>query len=134
MGKLINYCMGKIMVVYMGNIDGTENQSGSTRHEEKRLHGFIDPRRSGNARYNGSVDEHQPERIDRKDRSQTNFNNKPGSSPDGGVVAQLIDEYRDQVELKKSTIKSLEIEIEGLDSRIQQLQLIQQQIESQFKV
>jgi hypothetical protein len=133
MGKQGNYYMGKMVVVYMGNVDGTKNQSCRTWHEEKGLYGIPDPRRGGNARQHGRVDGDKSERANRESRQEASFNDKRGSQFDGGIVSQLISEYRDQVAVKKTTIRNLELEIQDLESRVHQLETVQEQLEKTLK-
>ncbi|BAY21697.1 hypothetical protein NIES2100_14540 [Calothrix sp. NIES-2100] len=108
-------------------LHGTQNQDGSSRHEEKRRNSNTHSGRGGTIGFKSEYSGHQSERADRTNSTGTShFNFRSGT--DGGVVDQLIDEYREQVELKKCAIKNLQVEIKQLEDRIQDFEQVREQL------
>lgn len=54
-----------------------------------------------------------------------------GASDDGGMVCQLIDDYRDQVAARKAEIKRLEEEVKKLEFRIDEFEILKQQLKQE---
>lgn len=107
----------------MGNKDGTKNKDSCPRDEEKRRNSNSYSRRSRTTRFKSPNIRYQSKRANRTDctgASNISFRDRAN----GGVVDQLIDEYRDQVDLKKCAIRKLEVEIEQLESRINDFEQI----------
>lgn len=119
--KTATYYMGKIGIVYMGNIDGSENNTRSVWTEQERFYDHANAGRSGNLRQQGESAGHQSQRINR-----TNSTNSGDVSiretPLGGTVSQLIDDFRDQVASKQALIQQTQEEIHYLQSRIDQFE------------
>jgi len=117
----------------MGNINGAkEDENCRSRYEEKRLYCVANTGGSRNARHKGGNARNQSQRIDRANSQGASFN-ELGSTDDGGIVGQLIDEYRNQVAIKRAEIESIQIEVQQLESRIHQFEIIEEALRSQTK-
>lgn len=126
--KTATYYMGKIGIVYMGNIDGSENNARSVWAEQERLHSFANARRGGNTGQQGESTRNQSQRTDRA-HSADSFNVPIGKTYPGGTVSQLIADYRSQVASKQSLIQQTQEEIDYLQSRIQQFEELAETLE-----
>jgi len=117
----------------MGNqINGTKSQDCRAWHEKEGCDGDAYAGRRRVAGYQSQSAGSQPQRVNRTHCQRASYL-RLGSETDGGVVKDLIDEYRDQVAIKKATIKSLELEIDQIESRIQQFETIQVQLNHQLQ-
>lgn len=104
----------------MGTIDG---KTDNTRSEEEGCDRYTYSRRSRDARFQSAEFGNKQERIDRAYGTESNFL-RPSTATTGGILSQLIDEFRDQVAVKKS-------EIEYLEAKIHQFQEILEESEQQ---
>lgn len=117
----------------MGNkINGKKSENCHSWHEKERRDSNAYSRRRGNARCQGEPARNQPQRVDRTYRQGSSYL-RIGSEADGGVIENLIGEYRDQVAIKRAAIRTLELEIEQLESRIQNFEAVQAQFSNQFQ-
>ncbi len=121
----------------MGNVDGEKDQDRSSRTEKKRLYAYTHSGGSRDARYEGEISRNQSERTYRANSTQSSIFSS-GASDDGGILRQLIRDYRDQVAtrrdqvaVKKAEIKRLEDEAEKLEFRIQEFETLQHQLEQE---
>ena len=121
----------------MGNINGEKDQDSSSRTEEERLYAYAHSGRSGDAGRESEIPRNQSERTYRANSTQSSIFS-PGTSDDGGILCQLIKDYRDQVAArrnqvtaKKAEIKHLEDETEKLEFRIQEFETLQKQLEQE---
>lgn len=135
--KQTRYYTGKMGIVCMGNIDGEKDQDSSSRTEEKRLYAYTHSGGSRDARCESEIPRNQSERTYRANSTQSSIFS-PGTSDDGGILRQLIKDYRDQmaarrdqVAAKKAEIKRLEDETEKLEFRIQEFETLQKQLEQE---
>jgi uncharacterized coiled-coil protein SlyX len=120
--------MGKIGIVYMGNIDGSENNTRSVWTEQERLHSFANTRGGGNTGQQGQSTRYQSERTNRA-HSADSLDVPIGKTNLGGTVSQLIRDYRGQVASKQSLIEQTQDEIDYLQSRIQQFEELAENLE-----
>jgi hypothetical protein len=103
----------------MGTIDG---KKGITRSEEKGCDSYPDTGGGTNVGLQSAIAGDKSERIDRADGAESNFFSARRSAT-GGILSQLIEEYRDQVAVKRQEIDRLEArisEFEGLQNELQQ--------------
>jgi hypothetical protein len=124
--------MGKIGIVYMGNIDGSENNSRSVWTEQEGLYSFANTGRSGNTGQQGESTRNQSQRADRA-YSADSLNVSIGKTYPGGTVGQLIHDYRSQVASKQSLIEQTQNEIDYLQSRIEQFEELAQDLEQSLE-
>nr|WP_265578959.1 hypothetical protein [Nostoc sp. LEGE 06077] len=115
---------------------GIANEETATRSTQERLDVNTDTRRGRDVRREGQSDGHQQERDDRTNSKRASILS-PGISITGGMLRQLIGDYRDQLASKKEEIKKLYEEIHQLDaeaekieSRIQEFESLQSQLEN----
>lgn len=120
--------MGKIGIVYMGNIDGSENNARSVWAEQERLHSFANAGRSGNIGLQSESTRNQPQRTDRA-HSTDSLDVPIGKTYLGGTVSQLICDYRSQVASKQSLIQQTQDKIDYLQSRINQFEELVENLE-----
>ncbi|MEH2050080.1 MAG: hypothetical protein V7K70_10205 [Nostoc sp.] len=117
----------------MGNkINGTKSENRRSWNEKERCNRNPYTGRRRDARHQGKLVGNQPQRVDRTHCQGTSYLGL-GSEANGGVVDNLIDEYRNQVAIKKASIRTLELEIEQIESRIQQFEAIQAQFSHQLQ-
>ena len=117
----------------MGNkINGTKSENRRSWDEKERCYSNPHTRRRRDARHQGQPVGNQPQRVDRTHCQGASYLGR-GSETNGGVVDNLIEEYRSQVAIKKATIKTLELEIEQIESRIHQFEAIQAQFDHQLQ-
>lgn len=128
MGKAARHYMGKIGVVYMGNIDGAENNTRCTWPEKERLHRLFNSRRSGDTRCQSKLIGNQSQRTNRANSAQPLVLDTGKTIP-GGMLRQLISDYRDQVARKQALIEQTENEIDFLQSRIAQFEELAEELE-----
>jgi hypothetical protein len=128
MGKTSTYYMGKMGIVDMGNIDGSENESRSIWTEEEGLHDHANAGGSGNTRQQSENTRHQSQRTNRA-YSSDKLNVSLRETPAGGTVCQLINDYRDQVASKQALIEQTQGEIDYLRSRIEQFEELKSSLE-----
>lgn len=106
----------------MGNIDGSKkNQDGGSRSEEKGRYRNIDSGGSRDVGHQGAEVGYQSQRADRTDGEEPGFVGARETVA-GGMVSQLIDEFRDQVAARKNDIERFESEVQHLESKIKQLE------------
>jgi TolA-binding protein len=120
--------MGKIGIVYMGNIDGSENNTPSVRTEQEGLYFYANHRRSRDSRHQSKSIRNQSQRTNRA-HSPDSLNVSVGKTHPGGTVSQLIRDYRDQVASKQSLIQQTQDEINYLQSRIEQFEELVENLE-----
>nr|WP_230968094.1 hypothetical protein [Nostoc sp. WHI] len=116
---------------------GTTNEKAATRSEEKGSNANTDTRRRGNAERESQGNGYQQERDDRTYSERTSILSL-GISITGGMLRQLISDYRDQLAAKKEEIqkhydeiRQLNGEAEKIESRIQEFESLQIQLEKQ---
>ena len=132
-GETSNVNTGKIEVVHMGNENnGTKSQDCYSWDEKERCDSNTYAGRRRTAGYQSKSIGSQSQRAYRT-HSQGASYLRFGSETDGGVVNDLINEYRDQVAIKQASIKTLELEISQIESRIQQFEVIQVQLSNQLQ-
>lgn len=114
---------------------GIANEETVTRSTEERFNFNADTRRCGDARREGQGNGYQQERDDRTDSQRTSIFSL-GKSITGGMLRQLIADYRDQLAAKKEEIRKhyeeinqLNEEAEKIESRIQEFELLKSQLE-----
>jgi uncharacterized coiled-coil protein SlyX len=120
--------MGKIGIVYMGNIDGSENNTRLVWSEQERFHSLANARRGRNSGQQSESTRNQSQRVDRA-YSTDSFNVPIGETHLGGTVSQLIQDYRSQVASKQSLIEQTQNEIDYLQSRIEQFEELVENLE-----
>lgn len=137
MGKVSKHYMGKMGVVYMGNVNGEKNKGSCTRTEEEGLHSNSDPRGSRDARCQSQFTRSEPQRIHREDCQESNFFST-GAADVGGMFDQLIGDYRDQLAAKQEEkrrteeeTRRLEQEINHIESRLQEVELFRKQLKKE---
>ncbi|MDZ8083201.1 MAG: hypothetical protein RMX35_29565 [Nostoc sp. DcaGUA01] len=117
----------------MGNkINGTKSENRRSWHEKERCDSNAYPGRRRNVRHQSKSAGNQPQRAHRTYCQGSSYLGL-GSKTNGGVIDNLIDEYRDQVAVKKAAIRTLELEIEKLESRIQNFEAVQSQLSHQLQ-
>ncbi len=131
-GETSKFNTGKIEVVDMGKIDGTKSQDCRSWHEKEGCDSNSHSRRRRNAGYQSESLGNQPKRINRTNCKGASYL-RLGSEANGGVVDNLIDDYRNQVAVKRANIRTLELEIEQIESRIKQFEAIQAQFSRQLE-
>ena len=91
----------------------TNNAETLTRTEEKGFNVDLNPGRGGDVGSQSESVGNQQERTYRAHSPKSSIFSS-GTSDDGGMVCQLIDDYRDQVAARKAEIKRLEDEVKKL--------------------
>lgn len=102
----------------MGRING---KTDNTRSEEERLYSDSHSRGCRDAGLQGADSRDKPERINRTYGAESNFFRSGGTAA-GGILSQLIDEYRDQVAAKKLELDRLEARINQFEALLEELQ------------
>jgi len=124
--------MGKIGIVYMGNIDASQkSQNSDSRTEEEGLYPHSDSRGSGNARRQSSGTGDQQKRTNRANSSEPSFLGTR-TTVTGEILTQLISVYRDQLVAKEEELQRLQHlqnEILSIRSRIQECEALQNELE-----
>ncbi len=121
------YSMGKMGIVYMGNIDGKqEDQDSGSWSEEERLYRVFNSRERGNVRDESESIRNQPKRAYRENSQESAFVQSRSAVAGGmlGQLIQMIDDYRNQVATRKEDIKRFENEVTHLESKIEQFRLL----------
>ena len=123
----------------MGNTDGSQDQKRSSRTNKKGFYAYTYSRRSRNVRCQSKSFRNQPERAYRISCTQSSIFS-PRTANDGGIIRQLIKDYRDQVAsarnqviAKKAEIKNLEEEAGKLEFRIQEFEILEKQLQQKPK-
>lgn len=102
----------------MGTIDGKKSIA---RSEEEGCDSHAYSRRGGHAGLQSQTTRNKPQRTDRADSEESNFFGT-GRAATGGILSQLISEYRDQVAIKKQEIDRLEGRIDEFEALLDELQ------------
>ncbi|MEA5622510.1 hypothetical protein VB740_05995 [Nostoc sp. UHCC 0251] len=118
---------------------GITNEEAVARGEEKERHVYTDARRYADAGRESESDWHQQERINRANSSEPSlFGSRPTIT--GGMLGQLIKDYRDQLASKKhqvqflqNLIQNAESEANRLEERIQEFETLQEELEKQLQ-
>ncbi|MGI8502056.1 MAG: hypothetical protein ACR2LR_13095 [Hassallia sp.] len=105
----------------------TNNAETPTRTEEKGLNVDVDTRWCRDAGNQSENIGNQQERTYRAYSSKSSISSS-GASDDGGMVCQLIDDYRDQVAARKAEIKRLEDEVKKLEFRIDEFEILKHEL------
>lgn len=113
--------MGKIGIVYMGNLDGSENNTRSIWTEQERFYDYANARGGRDTGQQSESTRNQSQRVNRA-HSTNSLTVSVGKTLTGGTVGQLIGDYRDQVASKQSLIQQTQDEIDYLQSRIEQFE------------
>lgn len=103
----------------MGTIDGKKSIA---RSEEEGCDSYPDTRGGTNVGLQSTIAGDKSERADRADGAESNFFSARRSAT-GGILSQLIEEYRDLLAVKKQEIDRLEariFEFEGLQNELEQ--------------
>lgn len=123
----------------MGNIDGKEDKDSGTRAEEERLYAYAHAGRGGNVGCQSQGSGNQQKRIDRENSQKPSIFSFRISDI-GGMLRQLISDYRDQVAKKKHQIQRIEEEkqrlndeTQQLEARIQEFEALQEDLEKQLE-
>ena len=117
----------------MGNeINGKKSQDRRSWYEKEGRGSNAYAGRRRNVGYQSKSARNQPQRIDRTYCQGASYFGL-GSETNGGVIDSLIEEYRDQVAIKKASIRTLELEIEQLESRIKNFEAVQAQFSDQLQ-
>jgi hypothetical protein len=117
----------------MGNTpNGSKDKNCGSWTEEEGRNSNSDSRRGGNTRCQGESTGYQSERINRTNSSEFNFT-KPRRTIAGGMLCHFIDDYREQVALKKAERERLDSDILRLEARISELELLQSELEDRIK-
>ena len=108
---------------------GINNEEIFARAEEKKCNVHPDTRWGGSSRRESEINGVQQKRNDREDCSRSDIF-RFGQRIAGGMLRQLIEEYKDQVATKKDAIERLASEIERLTTRIEEFESLEKQIDS----
>lgn len=118
---------------------GITNEETVARGEEKERNVHPDTRGYADARGESESYRYQQERINRANSTQSNFIFS-GSAITGGMLRQLIKDYRDQLAAKKhqfeflqELIQNTESEAQRLEERIQEFEILQEELEKQVQ-
>jgi hypothetical protein len=118
---------------------GTINEETTTRAAQKECDADLDSRRGSDAGCKSGSTGHQQERVDRTN-SQKSSIIRTGATITGGMLRQLISEYEDQMALKqveiqryKELIKSFEGEVNRLQNRINEFNLLKKELEQELE-
>jgi hypothetical protein len=111
---------------------GITNEEANAWRKEEKYYVCADTGGEGNARSQGENARHQQERIDRaySARSSIVF---PGISIAGGMLRQLISDYRDQMATKVNEIHRIDEERRRLDTEKQRLNEDKEKLEFRIK-
>nr|WP_263986529.1 hypothetical protein [Dendronalium phyllosphericum] len=116
---------------------GTIDEKTATRSEKKGSNFDAYSGGSRNARRESESSGNKQKRDDRTHSERASVL-APGASVTGGMLRQLIADYRDQLAAKKEELRKLEEEIqrtndeaEKIQSRIQEFESLQIQLEEQ---
>jgi hypothetical protein len=107
--------------------NGSKDENRDSWTEEEGYNSDSDSTGSRNTGYKSESLGNQPQRIDRADGSEFNFT-QSGWANTGGVLGHIIDYYREQVALKKAERDRLDNDILQLESRVSDLELLQNQL------
>ncbi|WP_445630425.1 hypothetical protein [Nostoc sp. DSM 114167] len=118
---------------------GIKNEETVARGEEKERHVHTDTRGHADAGRESESYWYQQERVNRADSSQSSLFS-PGSTITGGMLGQLIKDYKDQLASKKHQIQFLQNLIQNaegealrLEERIQEFEALQEELEKQLQ-
>lgn len=110
------------------NIEDAEIQAQRTRRNQEKRNGELNANGNRRIGQNSQCDEHQQIRIDRTDRTRTDTSVSKRAII-GGILFQLLEEAKGQLERYESLIKTLHIEssktqryVDNLESILEQLQ------------
>lgn len=103
------------------------NEKIFARTEEKECNAYPDPRGGKSFGRESKINRLQQERDDREDRSWSDFSGF-GRTITGGMLRQLIKEYKDQLATKKDTIERLTSEVQQLEAKIEEFESLEKQL------
>ena len=107
---------------------GINGEKIFTRTKEEECNAYSDTGWSNSFGRESKIDGLQQERDDREDRSGSDFY-RFGQAITGGMLRQLIEEYKDQLAAKKDTINRLASEAERLKTRIKEFESLEEQLD-----
>ncbi|BAZ66284.1 hypothetical protein NIES4106_10340 [Fischerella sp. NIES-4106] len=115
------------------------DEKTTARSKEEGCDGDANSRRGGDAGHKGESSEDQQKRVDRANSTKPSIFDT-GTSITGGMLRQLISDYRDQVAAKKNEAHRLKDEIqrindetEKLEARIKEFEALEQELEKQLE-
>lgn len=106
---------------------GIKNEKVLTRSTQEKCNAHSDPGRSRSVGRESEINGMQQKRNDRKNCSRPDFFGF-GQTITGGMLRQLIEEYKDQLATKKDAINRLSSEIERLKVRIEEFESLEEQL------
>jgi hypothetical protein len=110
----------------------TMNEKVDSRSAQEKRELFYDSRRDRETRSESTCFGNQQERTDRENSPRSDFSGN-GYGITGKIIRQLINDYANQVAQKREQKKQVEEEIVQLDSKIEELNSLLEQIETKNK-
>lgn len=111
---------------------GITNEEANAWRKEEKYYVCADTGGEGNARSQSEIARHQQERIDRAYSARSSIV-IPGISIAGGMLRQLISDYRDQMATKINEIHRIDEEKQRLDTEKQRLTEDKEKLEFRIK-
>ena len=106
---------------------GINNEKINARTKEKECNAYSDPGWGDSIGRESENNGMQQERNGGKNRSRSNFY-RFGQTITGGMLRQLIEEYKDQLATKEDSINRLLSEVQRLKTRIEEFESLEEQL------